>query len=59
MALEEYEQKEFVSWFRAEYPKHTMALRVSQSGGYRGKAEPGQYAQPRLKAKERSQGRRT
>jgi hypothetical protein len=36
---ESAEQKEVVAWFRAKYPEHAMSLRVSQSGGHRGKGK--------------------
>ena len=46
------EQKEIVKWFRETYPQYAMSLRVSQSGGHRGK---GRAAAMRL-AKDRAMG---
>jgi hypothetical protein len=38
---ESAEQKQIVAWFRQAYPEYAMSLRVSQSGGYRGKGRTG------------------
>jgi len=35
------EQKTIVAYFRAQYPQYAMSLRVSQSGGFRGKGREG------------------
>jgi len=35
------EQKEIVAWFRSQWPQYALSLRVSQSGGYRGKGKQG------------------
>lgn len=38
---ESSEQKTIVAYFRAQYPKYAMSLRVSQSGGFRGRGKEG------------------
>ena len=47
---EDDEQKEIVRWFRTRYPEHAMSLRVSQSGGFRGKGRTGAIRTARLTA---------
>jgi hypothetical protein len=41
MQSEAAEQKTIVAYFRAQYPQYAMSLRVSQSGGFRGKGREG------------------
>jgi hypothetical protein len=38
---ESAEQKTIVAYFRTKYPQYAMSLRVSQSGGFRGKGREG------------------
>jgi hypothetical protein len=41
MTSEADEQREFVAWYRATYPQYAHCLRVSQTGGFRGKGRQG------------------
>ena len=50
MLSESDEQKEIVRWFRSEYPEFAKCLRVSQSGGYRGKGRQGAIRSALIKA---------
>lgn len=46
---EAQEQREIVRWFRAKWPEHSQSLRVSQTGGYRGKGRAGAIRQAQIK----------
>lgn len=43
------EQKEIIRWFKATWPDHKRALRVSQSGGFRGRGHRGAIAMGKAK----------
>jgi hypothetical protein len=44
------EQITIVQWFRAQYPQYALSLRVSQSGGYKGKGKQGAIRMAQIKA---------
>ena len=56
---EDDEQKLIVKFFRTEYPQYVHCLRVSQSGGYRGKGKQGAIRTARVKAMGGITGKRT
>jgi hypothetical protein len=44
------EQITIVQWYRAQYPQYALSLRVSQSGGYKGKGRQGAIRMAQIKA---------
>jgi hypothetical protein len=38
---ESQEQAAYIEWFRLKYPRQALSLRVSQSGGFKGKGQAG------------------
>ena len=44
------EQITIVQWYRAQYPQYALSLRVSQSGGYKGKGKQGAIRMAQIKA---------
>ena len=47
---EEAEQVELVAWFRKCYPMYAQSLRISQSGGFKGKGRAGAIRMAKAKA---------
>ena len=47
---ETQEQATIVAWFRLQYPQHVLSLRVSQSGGFKGKGSRGAIRMSQIKA---------
>jgi hypothetical protein len=47
---ESQEQAAYIEWFRLTYPREALSLRVSQSGGYKGKGRQGAIRMSKIKA---------
>ena len=47
---ETQEQITIVAWFRSQWPQYALSLRVSQSGGFKGKGSRGAIRMSQIKA---------